>query len=104
MCRHIYRIVMKVPLGERPGEIHWKEEGGSVSGFLNIMGFKNAFRGSLLPDGIFEIEGSIKTLMRNIPFTAKGRIEGRFLTMALSEPRHTYTLKGVEITENEKIL
>ena len=104
MCRRIFQIVMKVPLGERPGRISWQEEDGFISGFFEIMGHKNPFSGHLSAEKIIKIEGTLVTLIRNIPFTAEGKIENGHLKMALTEIRHTYSLEGVEITGNEEIL
>ena len=104
MCERVFQIVMKVPLGERPGRISWAEDGTAVSGFLEIMGHKNPFSGHLSAEKMIRIEGELVTLIRNIPFTAEGRIENGHLKMLLTEIRHTYSLEGVEITNNEEIL
>ena len=104
MCERVFQIVMKVPLGERPGRISWAEDGADVSGFFEIMGHKNPFSGQISAEKIIRIEGTLVTLIRNIPFTAEGRVENGHLKMSLTEIRHTYSLEGVEITNNEEIL
>ena len=104
MCERIFQITMKVPLGERPGKMRWEEEGGSLSGFLEIMGHKNPFSGQMSSEKIIKIEGTLVTLIRNIPFSAEGMIENGHLKMAITEVRHTYSLEGVEITNNEEVL
>ena len=104
MCERIFQITMKVPLGERPGKITWAEDGGSLSGFIEIMGHKNPFSGHLSAEKIIRIEGELVTLIRRIPFTAEGKVESGRLKMSLTEVRHTYSLEGVEITDNEEIL
>ena len=104
MQEQIFQITMKVPLGERRGQLRWKERDGLLEGFIEIMGNKNPFTGKVLSEGTVKIEGTLVTAIRNIPFTAEGNIEGRMLLMALTEARRTYSVKGVEITNNEEIL
>ena len=104
MCKRIFQIVMKVPLGERPGNMRWQEDNGLLNGFLEIMGHENPFSGMLESEGRIRIEGTLVTLIRNIPFTAEGKLEEGHLSMTLTEIRHKYSLEGVEITENEEIL
>ena len=104
MHERVFQIIMRVPLGERKGQISFRQKGQKLEGTFEVMGNKNPFRGKMLSETALEIEVVLLTIIRSIPFTATGNIENRKLSMTLKEARHTYYIEGTEITEYEEIL
>ena len=95
MSRRFFQITMKVPIGERTGRLWWDAQGETLQGALEILGHENPVTGRLR-DQQLELEGSIVTLVRSIPWTASGNLQGERLRLTLHGPRHNWTLEGSE--------
>ena len=61
---------------------------------LSLMSFSNPVRGSVDADGACTLMGRMRTLMRNLPFTAEGQIDLESLELTLHWDGRSYALHG----------
>lgn len=94
----LYEIELKVPLGIRHGMMTLKTDGESVNGYMEIMGSKTGFTGTLKEDRI-AVTGTIKTLVRLIEYEGKGELQNGQIHMQLQDKKRSYMLTGKLKTE-----
>ena len=111
--RRRYNVEMTVPLGVRRGVMLFEEQSGIVRGTIDILGNETVFDGFM--DGEhFTVTGELKTSMRSIDYTGRGRMVGNAIRIQLRHGYETYEMTGMEKTdrcnemegcrENEKVL
>ena len=90
-----YDITMKTPLGKRYGTMHVEIRQGQMNGSIVLLNHKKPFRGTVDREGNFEIEGTLISLIRKIPFRGQGRISREKLYLLLRGERNTFEVRGV---------
>lgn len=88
-----YDIELRVPLGIRKGRMHFSENEGLVTGNIEVLGNVTVFKGSIR-DGTIEIEGVLKTFIRENPYKGKGIIDECGLKVMLYCRNDVYELVG----------
>ena len=84
----------EVTLGKKRGLLVLNAIAGDCRGVLSLMSFSNPVRGSVDADGACTLMGRMRTLMRNLPFTAEGRIDLESLELTLHWGGRSYALHG----------
>ena len=92
-------MTLYVPLGERKGRLWWETRNGTLQGVLDILGHENPVSGRLLPGNALELSGSVRTLMREIAWSAAGQVQDGRLSLTLTGPRPSWKLEGTEAPE-----
>lgn len=94
MGNYLYAITMKTPIGERRGELLLTSLEGMCIGSLCLMGTKNTVVGEIQPSGNGCLSGTLQTLLRSLPFTARGYFIPEGMSMELKCGNGTYTVSG----------
>lgn len=97
-----YEICMHTPLGEKAGTLTVERTGGNLNGWLSILGHREPFRGTVDDSGHCEISGQFITLMRSVPFTAKGQITASSVELSVKGIHNVFELSGSVCPEKEK--
>lgn len=94
MMQYTYEVTLDAPLGKKRGLLVLNAIAGDCRGVLSLMSFSNPVRGSVDADGACTLMGRMRTLMRNLPFTAEGRIDLNGLELTLHWGGRSYALHG----------
>ena len=94
MMEYTYEVTLDAPLGKKRGLLVLNAIAGDCRGMLSLMSFSNPVRGSVDADGACTLMGRMRTLMRNLPFTAEGRIDLNGLELTLHCGGRSYALHG----------
>ena len=94
MMQYTYEVTLDAPLGKKRGLLVLNAIAGDCRGMLSLMSFSNPVRGSVDADGACTLMGRMRTLMRNLPFTAEGRIDLENLELTLHWGGRSYALHG----------
>lgn len=97
-----YEVCMQTPLGKKAGTLTAERTGGNLNGWLSILGHCEPFQGTVDDSGRCEISGRFITLMRNVPFTAKGQITASSVKLLVKGARNVFELSGSVNPEKEK--
>ena len=90
----VYKAYMNTPIGKKNGVVRANVDGGSIDGMIEILGRKQAFKGTVSADGSCRIEGEITTLLRTFSYTAKGNVDEESIRLLLDGDRNSYELIG----------
>ena len=85
--QYTYEVTLDAPLGKKRGLLVMNGIAGECRGELSLMSFSNPVCGTVDADGAC-------TLMRNLPFTAEGRIDLENLELTLHWGGRSYALHG----------
>lgn len=100
-----YRICLTVPLGRRNGIMLLKQSNGQFTGWLDVLGQKTAFSGTLSGNGQLTLSGVLQTLVSTLPYTATGTVRGRQILLKLKTTAGaSYLLTGEELEPNDNNL
>ena len=94
MMQYNYDITLDAPLGKKCGLLVLNAIAGDCRGVLSLMSFSNPVRGTVHADGACTLMGRMRALMRNLPFTAEGRIDLESLELTLHWGGRSYALHG----------
>lgn len=90
-----YEITMTVPLGIRYGRMRFEENGGNITGIMDILGKTTTFTGLLKNEQIM-ISGELDIGIRKIFYTGYGTIGEDGLHMQIRDKEATYNLTGLK--------
>lgn len=100
-----YRICLTVPLGRRNGTMLLNQSNETFTGWLDVLGRKTAFSGTLLGNGQITLSGVLQTLVSTLPYTATGTVRGRRILLELkTDGGASYLLTGEEFEPNDNNL
>lgn len=88
-----YDIELRVPLGIRKGKMHFVVNKGLLTGNIEVLGNVTGFKGSIR-DGTIEIEGVLKTFIKENYYKGKGTIDDAGLKILLYCKKDVYELIG----------
>ena len=94
MMQYTYEVTLDAPLGKKRGLLVLNAFAGDCRGVLSLMSYSNPVRGSVDADGACTLMGRMRTLMRNLPFTAEGQIDLESLELTLHWGGRSYALHG----------
>lgn len=92
-----FNISMKTPFGPQNGSIAFHEEGGKISGFLNIFGGKNPFTEGRANENNFEFSGTIRNGSNRFDYKVKGTINGSALKGTAFTKFGTLQINGTRV-------
>ena len=102
MGKRKYQISMQTPLGVRYGTMSVTWAGRMLNGMLDILNHIEPFSGTIEENGDCRIHGRMITLVRNIEYTAVGKISPEFIQLTMRGERNTFELHGCRIPEKEE--
>lgn len=97
-----YAIVLQSQLGPRSGELTLQIEQG-VSGYLNLLGQKNRFSGSILQPGKYLISGMLRSSVDKEPYDAIFTVQDGRLTGGLITRYGCWDLTGIQLPERKTL-
>lgn len=95
MEEYIYNVVLATELGNKSGTMRLFVNKTKISGFLSILKHTEPFYGYIDTDGITRLHGKIVTLIKEISYTASGKITKDSLTLNLQLEKSNYILRGI---------
>lgn len=101
MKKQNFRVVMKTSIGERCGIMTAEWEDTDIYGNLEILDHKNPFYGHIDDDGKCCIKGEFWSLLRMIPYFARGTISEKSVNLTLDAGRNIFEMVGVPFHEKE---
>ena len=96
-----FNITMHVPLGCRHGTLCFTEEQSVIWGFLEVLGNRDSFTGTLTQTGHMEITGRMTSLLRSFSYIAKGTLRDTQLKLNVTGDRYSFRITGKEIIGQE---
>lgn len=97
-----YKITMKTPIGLRYGSMEVDVADDNVIGNINLLGQTKPFSGTIDIDGKCTIVGQLTTLIKNINFTAVGKITDKEIELSLKGERNIFKITGIAEESEEK--
>ncbi|MGN0174535.1 MAG: hypothetical protein ACI39F_08850 [Acutalibacteraceae bacterium] len=94
MADYKYNVVMKTLLGQKKGTIELFSVNGKLTGFLDILGKRNAFEGTISKDGKCKLSGNIITLVQSIPYIATGYADKNKIELTLKCKKYVFNILG----------
>lgn len=89
-----YTVLVETPLGAKTGTLEMTVINSEITGFIELLGVKNAVIGELCSDGNCSLDGMIKTPVRYFEFCANGYADTEKIELVLSNGSHSYKLTG----------
>ena len=102
MREYNYNIELDTELGKRYGTMQLFVDGTKVNGFMSILKHTKPFFGDISTDGNCKLYGKIVTLIKEITYTATGKIYNGELYLNVQSGKSNYTLKGVATDNMEE--
>lgn len=97
-----YKISMKTPIGVRYGTMEICIHKQKIKGNITLLGHKKPIYGIIDSTGTCTIVGQLTTLVRNINYTAVGKITDTEIELLLKGERNVFKITGtVEKKEEE---
>ena len=85
--REQYQVTLHSQMGPRVGRLTLQFEGTVITGFLELVGYRNAVQGVQAEDGRVHLFHSIQTAVRTLPCeTVLGLREGRLTGLTTAKP------------------
>lgn len=98
-----YSVFMQTPLGRKQGVMTASVNQNVLKGWLDILGHREPFEGTIDPQGICTISGTFITLMRTVSFVATGKITASSVNLQMREERNVFELTGIPCMGREEI-
>ena len=100
MGMRTYDVVLSTELGPRYGVLQADQSHGQLTGTLRMFSECHAFSGTCSEAGECRLEGDMRTLLRDIHYTASGRMDEQSLDLTLKglEERDQYRLTGLAVS------
>lgn len=94
MKRYQYKVELDTELGKRSGTMQFCVRGTRIEGFLSLLRHTEPFCGRINADGSCMLEGKIVTLLKEIAYSATGKIQRDALQLKLRLGASDCTLRG----------
>ncbi|MGN0327059.1 MAG: hypothetical protein ACI4DW_12155 [Lachnospiraceae bacterium] len=94
-----YSVCMNTLLGKKHGILFARITEDIVNGWLDILGHREPFAGTIDEAGNCSITGTIITLMRTVYFSATGRLTETSVFLRIQGERHVFELNGISDPE-----
>lgn len=93
MPEQIYRIQLQSPMGVKRGQATVRLQEGNI--VLELLGGENPFSGSIVPEYAFQMTGTLKTALRELPGVLRGTLTGDELRGVLRTEQGEFPIHGV---------
>lgn len=93
----IYEISTNTPMGVITGKVTLKENGGNLSGVLEIMGMKNELGQGKVKGNQCYFKGHIKNNVVNIEYEIMGQLLGNVLNIFAKTNMGEFKIQGKKI-------
>lgn len=97
-----YKISLKTPIGVRHGTMEVYIHKQKIKGSITLLGHKNPIYGIIDSTGSCTIVGQLTTLVRNINYTAVGKITDTVVELSLKGERNVFKITGTVEEKEEK--
>jgi len=104
MINGTYRIVMRTLLGNRSGQISLFENNNVLTGTIEILNHQTEIREGSIRKGKCVFSGEFITPVRNIPFTAEGKINQKNISLKVKAGLLDLYISGEEECRDVKEL
>lgn len=94
MKRYEYKVELDTELGKRSGTMRFCVHGTRIEGVLSLLRHTEPFCGHVNADGSCTLEGKIVTLLKEIAYSATGKIYRDALQLKLRLGASDCTLSG----------
>ncbi len=101
MIKKTFYVVMQTSIGERRGILTAQWEDTDIHGNLEILDHTNTFCGQIEDDGTCCIKGELWSLIRAIPYIARGTISEKGVNLTLDAGKNIFEMVGVPFHEKE---
>ena len=98
----IYSITMKTPVGVRHGKINIFIKDDRINGTLDMLARSEPLSGTVEKDGSCRINGYLTTLIRNVRYTAVGKITEDSIELSMKGERNIFKITGIADKEEVK--
>ena len=102
MKTYDYNVELDTELGKKNGTMRLCVRGAKVNGFLSLLTHTEPIFGKIGADGNCELEGKIVTLMKEIAYSATGKIRRDALMLKLRLGSSVCTLSGIAANRQKK--
>ena len=92
-----YAIALNTSIGVRHGRMTVKWSGDCVSGEIDILNHKEAFKGCVKEDGECRIKGRIVSLTKVLPYDAEGTLTADKAELKVQTEKDRFELNGVPL-------
>lgn len=93
-----YQVTLHSQMGPRQGQLTLRFKGSSVTGFLELVGFRNSIHGVRAEDGKLHLFHSIKTVVRTFPCETVLELNDHHLTGVTTAEPCRMRWDGVELS------
>ena len=93
MSDTIYQIQMQSPMGVKRGAARVCLEDGSV--VLELLGGENLFRGNFVPEYAFQMDGTLRTAVSELPGRLQGTVSESGLRAVFLTEQGDFPIEGV---------
>ncbi len=93
MAEKIYQIQLKSPMGPKRGRATIRPGEGQI--VLELLGGENAFHGSFAQAYTFEMNGTLRTAVRDLPGVLRGELSAEHLSAVFSTEQGDFPIQGV---------
>ncbi|MGN0660314.1 MAG: hypothetical protein ACI4JX_01195 [Oscillospiraceae bacterium] len=95
MSEQRYSIMMKTPLGSKYGVLGATVSENALSGWLDVLGHREPFEGTIDSTGNCSIKGTLVTLMSTVHFIATGKLTASGVSLQICCGHNVFELTGV---------
>lgn len=97
MKKICYTVMLQSQLGPRAGELMLQENMRVVSGYFNLLGYRNPFSGSILSNGKYLISGTLRSRVDKEPYDALFTVQDGHLFGGLITRHGCWDLTGIQM-------
>lgn len=89
----VYKIQMQSPMGAKKGLAQVSPQNGRI--VLELLGGENLFSGSIIPEYAFQMDGTLKTAVSELPGHLRGTLSEAGLQAVLHTENGDFPISGV---------
>lgn len=93
MANQVYQIQLHSPMGIKRGLATVQLQEGQI--MLDLLGGENSFSGSIVPEYAFQMTGTLKTAVRELPGVLQGVLSQGGLQAVLHTEQGDFPIEGV---------
>lgn len=95
-----YQIRMRSPMGDKKGVAEVRRQDGSI--VLRLLGGDNPFSGRFVPEYAFQMSGTLKTPLSELPASLRGSVTEDGLRAVLETEQGSFPIEGAPLAEPDE--
>ena len=96
----IYQIQMQSPMGVKRGSAQVCLQDGRI--VLELLGGENLFRGGFVPEYAFQMDGTLRTAVSELPGRLQGTVSEKGLRAVFHTEQGDFPIEGVPSSPGDK--